>query len=554
MLKPIILFLTTLLLASLPFLASDNPKEISDKLFINYSLYFILVTFLWWILNLFKAIGQYREKIIPHLKKSNTIFSLVTALALSSLIFFTGKISFKTNSDETNLLSVSQSMAINKKPLNTVMGFNNYGNFNPFFHETPKRPLMFPFFSAIMHSIFGYSHHHPFVLNFLFLFLLLGLITFVGTLYLSKITGTSLAIATAANPTLQVYSRSAGFDVCSSFFMAISFLTFWLAKRSHHHFPIFVSTLAVFSHIRYESVIIAIILVLGYYIWPLKRPQKSELTSLALFMFLMIPHVWQRVFSAGKYENPEGIAVFSIANFLNNSKIFLSSLFDFSLYLPHPTLLFSLGLLSFIPFFIHAKRESLKPIFILSIAILAHLLIILSHHAGQFNHPTQVRLFLPFSLSLTVLFILAIIFKYKNISAQYALLGISLFAFLFYRPIATQEHFFNTLELNQALDRIYPFLENYQSKNILVIFDRPGQMTALEYGAVSEDFAQQNAGKIVRDYNNGLFEKVVIINERKYNDKRPLWFEQRGWKTKLVYFFQNTPEHFYEIREMLRNP
>ena len=529
-----------------------NSRAKAENLFINYGFYFVMVVFIWWVMDLCSFLKDKKEKFLQ--EKKRLWISLLIGFVLSGVVFLSCDIGFKVNSDETNLLTVSKSLAVDKKVHNTFMGKNYFGNFRGVGAVIPKRPLMFPFLTSLFHSVFGFSPLAPFMLNFLILMMSLFLYVFIVSYFSNYIFGLATAILFISNPIVSISSTSAGFDMASIFFFMLSILALFLFIKEDNHFSLFLSTLAMFCNIRYESILIAFVIVCFAFFRKKIWPSALHWMFLSLFgLMMVVPYFWQIILSKGNYENPAGVDVFSFINFKKNVLLFVTALGSFSFKLPYPTILLLFGLIAMAAIFYLAikKKICIKNEIIVPICIALGLVIFLSHHAGNMQLPTQARFFIPFSVFCITALVFLIV-KMKRHVSSYLFLFFSVMIFVLYHPIATEGRFMNRLFLKRELNVVYDFLQQKErDKNILILHRRPGQFTALGYGAVTLEYAQQNWEVLMEELHRRLFQKILLIERIEYKKTKDTWFSTRS-DIKELKIFQVKRDAYIRISEIVR--
>ncbi|HET9434014.1 MAG TPA: glycosyltransferase family 39 protein, partial [Chitinophagaceae bacterium] len=309
-------------------------------------------------------------------------------------------------SDETNLLSVSKSMVYDKTIYNSTMGSSYYYNYNSETDLVPIRPLVFPFFVSILHSLLGYSPNNPFILNFLVLFVLLSGVYVVVQKYIDVPSAIASMFLVCSFPIITIHATSAGFDLMSGLFFLIILLCIYrfIASQKSSDFVLMWLTIIVWANIRYENVIFLGLFPIGLFV--LQRLRVSVLLDnihyLSLSVLLMLPTYWQRLLSRGKYEN-KGVPLFSVDHFKTHLTELVKSLYDFDFFLPYATVLVLLsipaGLLTFLAICKRWRQPVVKfrilPFSILVSGATASLLVIyLSHFNGGVANPAQARFFI----------------------------------------------------------------------------------------------------------------------------------------------------------------
>ncbi|WP_158631927.1 ArnT family glycosyltransferase [Chroococcidiopsis cubana] len=457
---------------------------------------------------------------------------LIGALILTCFLFVSLSPDYRVLSDETNLLAVSKSMTYNKTIFNTTMGKWYYDNFHPIQQEIPIRPPMFPFLISLLHSLFGFSRNNIFILNGLGLFALLSLVYVCVKKTLDTTSGFAAMILIASQPIITLSATSAGFDLFSATFLAITLISLYgfMRELTSHGLSLLWINLMMFCYIRYESVVY-FLLLLGFLVgFRLLRLHylKPSLYLYVLTPIIYLPYLWQRILTKGNYEVPEGMSLFSVNSFWSHLSDLLSAQLCFDFYLPFATgvnitgvLLLGILLIGLaLKKFRFAKPFQGYYAFTVSLCLLVHTSMYLAHHAGQYTHPTQARFFIVFVICLTL-----IPFIYKSIGgalpSRLLLVG-ALIAFILYHPIGVENRFYNTMTLPRKTRYVRDFLNKFEDKAILVIIDRPGQYISENYGAVDFDYANQNLDSLLNDLKRGLFKEIIVVQDLNYDTQSPI--------------------------------
>lgn len=517
-----------------------------ESVFVQTSYYFMLGIFIWWLCALYKYTSK-NFNLIKNLKKRIVGLSLLSLL-FAGMGFWSNEITFKTNSDETNLLSISQSMFFSKQTYNETMAKYYYGNYQPFNKEVPKRPLMFPFLTSMVHQIIGYKYYSPFVLNFLAFWCLLFLVAFVAFEYFGIIGSISALLLVFSHSVFPIFATSGGFDVISCTFFVICMLLTWSYTKDHDPvvFGFLIASMAIFVNIRYESMLyaglICVYLLVTRHV-PFMQWLKSW--SMGLFVFVYQPQIWQRILSVGNYENPEDRGVFSFIALKEHLELYSKFVIQLLAPLPYNAILNLLSPLvatGLLIYFIKQKKLAENGITTLAILISGiSVALYFAHHAGVYDHPAQARFFLIYCLLGVYLYFW--IFKHFDFKHKKEwMLFSSLVMFLLYNPVANEGRFINKLVINRDLREIYRFVLSQPEENNLYIYDRPGQITALNRGAVNYDYAKENWESIVSDYNLGLYSNVYIIEEVDY--QKEVDYTYNGSEVSVMKNVQSTDEEY----------
>lgn len=457
--------------------------------------------------------------------------NIVLALILTAIIFWGADVKFKTLSDETNLLAVSKSMFIDKSIYNTTMGKFYYQNFYGENFEIPTRPLLFPFFTSLVHAILNFRIGNVFLLNAMVMvsfFLLLGVAI---RRFLGKTSSYAVVFAAASYPVFAVYGTGGGFDLFSTVFFMTSMIGAYvfLTKPTSENFAFLWMNLLLFSNIRYESIIL-----LGFIPFMLFLMRKISLNTIkenivyfSLTPLFLIITIWQRYLSQGKYENPKDVPVLSVGKFIEHLGIFLKEQINFQFFLPYNNILNLLSVV-FVLFLIYkALKKEFKfsssiernfvIIFVGSIVICTA--IFLSHHFGVYSHPTQARFFMVTCLAF-ILLPFFIKYHFPKVLRDSALLLYSVMMFFMYNPITAEGRFINTLIIIRETDYCLDFLKRNNSPNVLVVVDRPGQYTAVNYGSVTFQRANEQSQQLIGELSRHLFSDIFVFQKISYETQK----------------------------------
>jgi len=495
------------------------------------SYYIILLMVGFWIFQINRCLSAEKVLLKNFLKKARV--SLLFSLLMTSVVFISLPPKYRVLSDETNLLSVSQSMSYRKDILNVTQAKFYYGNFNYEQGDLPTRPLLFPFLTHLVHTITGYHYQNVFVLNFIILFCLLTLTFLVIESQMGRMSAIAACLLLLSIPALTLSASSGGFDLCSLFFFALSFVLLYrfLIRPTNENFGMLLIQLIMLSQVRYESIayvalILGVLLTFRKITLEMITQNTSLLSVVPLFL---LPMLIQRKLTPNTFENPPGVAPFAFSHFLKHGKELLEGMIFFRPEYPYPSYLNLLAIvcLTFILIKVlpgvRKYWSSSQILFagILAGSVLLSLLIVLFHHFGVFAHPTQARLFLVFLAGLALMPVVMRAVLPKHLPEK-GLLVISLTSFVLYHPVASESRFTNSLTIVRETEEDYRYLKELNDPNILIVAERPGQLTVANYGAVGFGYANGNKDSIMDDLNRGLFSDVVIFQKCSYETGKPL--------------------------------
>jgi Dolichyl-phosphate-mannose-protein mannosyltransferase len=547
--KALVSILFLMVAVGLLSLTVGNHARLS-RYFVYSSYYFIFVMIFLWIFSILQTLLQINFSLIEFVK--NNYLGLSIALILVMCIFLSVSVQFKTLSDETNLLAISKSMIYDKTIYNSTMGASYYYNYNSETNLVPIRPLVFPFFVSILHSLLGYSPNNPFILNFLVLFVLLSGVYVVVQKYIDVTSAIASMFLVCSFPIVTIHATSAGFDLISGLFFLIILLCIYrfIQSQKSSDFVLMWLAMIVWANIRYENVIFLFLFPLGLFV--LRRLPIAVLLDnihyLSLSVLLMIPTYWQRLLSQGKYEN-KGMPLFSVDHFKSHLTELVKALVDFDFFLPYATLLvlFSIpaGLITFFAICTRWRQRVVQlrvlPFAILVMGAAVSLLVIyLSHFNGGVANPAQARFF----IILCLLAALAPVALKGVIGAalpSHLFLMGAIAMFLMYHPVAVEGRFINSLILVRTTKYSYDFLKDYSHDETLIINERPGQYAALNYSAVNFGRANQTPELYLANLERGFYTTILVFQRVSRKTMKPVKenmlsdkFELKILKTYLI--------------------
>ncbi len=537
---------------------SLSDSNAATRAFVSTAYYLTAIMFAIWLFQIQRCLSSVEFSVSHFLRRYWP--GLIVALLLSSLVFTSVAVKFKTLSDETNLLSVSKSVLERKNCTNITEGRFYYNKFRPISPDTvPGKPLAHPFLLYLIHTLTGYRYQNGFVLNFILLWsLLTGAYVVVRSRsdFCTALAGMFLILSF---PVVTIFATTSGYDFlnCLLFYM-IMILTFsFIREPSSSKFGLIIISLLIFTNTRYES---------GYllFLLPLLLVRKIKWKFVADNSFLLcmtpllsLPYIWQKyvhVRTWQKTTNP----VLSTSSFLEHAKTFLVQFARFDNDLPYANILniaavvvCLLLVLQILTRRIRLKRYQFYWLLVFSISLCAHMVIMFSSFFGRYDHPVSVRYFLIFSVFCAIA-PMSLPILYPRVMKSGYLLCISIGIFLFYHPIAVRENMINRQILVRTTEHCVDFLNKEGEKNTLVISARPGQYVALGYGAVSFAYANRHQQNLLREIGKHLFSKVFVFQEIDYGtggaiDKNKL---APAYKLKALYEIQITAEDFLRISEV----
>lgn len=521
---PLVLIFGSFTFAFLILIAGLGNDSTGKKLVSSYSYYSILAMTGFWV---FFMIPFFKDTLRGKWKAA-----LIT-LMMTVTVFVSIPPKYRVLSDETNLLSVSQSMTFRRDISNVTQAKFYFGNLNVVQGDLPTRPLLFPFLTSLIHTVSGYRYQNVFVLNFIVLFGLL-LLTYLSVQpALGTLSAISACLLLLSIPTLTLSASSGGFDVCSLFFFSLSMVMLYrfLKTPNAQHFGLLMINLIMLSQIRYES--IAYVAVILGSLFVLKKIKTDFIlknhTLIAAIPFFLIPMLLQRKLTPNTFENPPGVPPFAFDHFTKHTALLLESTFQFKPDYPYPSYLIwlSIGMILYIGYKaipkIRRHLDQDQMLFGASILVLTavSLTIVLSHHFGVYPHPTQARLFLVY---LSFMAMIPVVFRqfFPEILTEKRLFAVAALSFALYHPIATEGRFTNALTIIRETDDLYRFVKKLDDPKILIIVDRPGQYTVANIGAVGFGYANAHQEQLLSDLKRGLMSDLWVFQKHSFQNGKPV--------------------------------
>jgi hypothetical protein len=486
----------------------------------------------------------------------------VACALLTALTFLAAPPAYRVLSDETNLLSVSQSMHRERSIWNVTEARTYQGNLLALQAGIPTRPLLFPFLTSLLHSVSGYRYQNVFVLNFLLLTSLLLLLWIPLEERSGKTVALSGVLLLLSIPTLILSASSGGFDLCALLFLALSLLLF--LKLLHHPEPevgaAFLPALLLLSQVRYESILYSGTLLLATLVAGRGKFIRSHSSPFLfpLLPWLFLPMILQRFLLRNSFENPPGVPPFALQHLLDHGKILVDTLLHPRPEHPYPALL-NQGALLLLPFLVLFKggKETRVPRLFLAMLLFLpalNLLVILSHHFGVFPHPTQARLFLPFLCALALVPLIAHL-RHPTLIGRRTLISLALVSFVVYLPVASEARFTRSLNSIRETSALYRFLASRsEDGRSLIVSSHPGQYIVTGLGAYSFQSASHHSKSLLRDLARGLLSRIYVFQKHAYATGRPISGEELPpeWKPEPIEDLALTQDQFVRISKVER--
>ena len=541
---------------------ASQSRDIGLFLYGRVSYWIILAVMVVWGWQIARFLVERRFSPIAFARKNRV--PLLAASVMTTIAIASVRPQFRVLSDETNLLAVSQSMVYHKTAYNSTQQKRYYEAMHPVSFELEKRPMVFPFLVHVVHAVRGYSPQNPFVLNGIALFVLVALIGIAAHRLAGAAGAVASVVLVGSYPLVVLTARSAGFDLLATVFGALSFGAAYMHMRqpSGRTLAVVGATLLVFAQIRYESsvfvsAIAAGLIVLGYVRWPFVR---EHIGLYAAAPCLLIPLIVQRILMPRPYENEAGNAPFSFAHFRKFVARFWDSQFNFDFIQPHAPILYWLAipaLLLTLFAVIRARNVANSPakrhlLLIFIPAFLAGHIVLFSYYFGDITHPASARFFINLSVVVALLPLVLHVCAPSLLSGS-RLLALALMLGLIYHPVSVQDRFTATQMLWRESEIQWQFLARRGDPNVLVVTSRPGQITAMNYGAVNFDYAKSNAASLLLELGRRLYSDILVFQRISYDTGNPVPADWLGTAFRLqpISELQSSAAEFVRISRVI---
>lgn len=464
---------------------------------------------------------------------------ILIPLGLTLMVVLSIEAGYLVLSDETNLIAVSKSIALNHTIENVTQGKWYYYQFHPLIQEIPKRPPLFSFLLAGFHIILGYSATHAFLFNAIVLFFLLLLVFNLFKDLLGHKDAISATLILLGQPIVVLCATCAGFDLfaVTSLLWSLYFLYRVLSQPTENNFQFMWLSSILLAYTRYEYILVSfifhiILLAISYY-WSKLNQFRHWLYSLTPILYT--PLLWQQALSQGSYTEGSD-HLFQVQNLLPhflelmNAQVSL----DQSPKLPYNVLGNWVGLLSLVIWLIWLAQHIKSPdrrrdlqrksrlIFILIVGLSVTMILTvlyLSHYFGHYTHPASARFFLLLTIILALMPIwLRVFIDFRST----LLIFYATFIFFTGYSIAVKNDFFITLnEIRKDL-YIREFLASISSRDFLLITSRPGQYTIYDYGAIDFNYANQHIDALENELSRNLYSQIFVVQNYEYATEEPI--------------------------------
>jgi hypothetical protein len=550
------------------FLGLTLRKRSLMEPFFVHGTYFVLLTMVaFWASTYIIALkGTSRDALVAWLKDNWRGFILAAAVSLVAILAI--EPALRVLADETNLLGVSKNLHFAKTADFATTGkwyYESYWNLNV---TMDRRPALFPFLVSLIHAIRGYSYTNAFHLNaiviFLFVFVAYRLAKSLG----GEVFGILAGAFVLAHPIALLSARSAGFDVMAGFFGLVCVKHFldYSRQPTANRLALLWLNLCMLAHIRYEGAAslaasFAVLFALRMVKWEQVKPYIFVYAFTPIFL---LPRIWQTILKADDSEQPLNATLFGWKHLSGNSRDYFGVLlkpFDFSR--PHSPLLLALGLVGCLVVMrslwklAHERerkvaKERFAVFAVVWVGVMAA--IFFPYFWGKPFHPASARLFVPFDafIALMAAWLVALLCRRAPLWLVSLVAAAALFMHV---PVAAEGRLINELTLTRQAAQTWRYFAQLHDKNIMVVTDRPGLFTVMDYGAADLSVAKQG-GDLLYELSRHLYRDMYVIQEIDLTTKKPLpdfeiWPERQK---ETVLEFQNAENTTVRIARIVQEP
>lgn len=534
-----------------------------------HSAYYVLFVLVGAYVGMHVAPLRFAPRAVVAWAKDN-LPGLVATAAIALAVFFAVAPGYRVLADEANLIGVSKNLFFHRTANFAVTGkwyFESYWNID---EVTDRRPALFPFLVSLVHAVRGYRPENAFLLNAILFVFFVFLAYRLGKAWGGEALGVCAAILVGASPTTLVSARSAGFDFCATFFLLVVIASFYryVECPSPRSLALLVVELCLFTHVRYEGG--ALLVLTGLVLLVLRRVRWADLRGYGLLYsfvpLFLLPRYWQAVAKAHDAEQPLTTKLFSASNFASNAREFaklaLRPLDDAA----HSPLLIILGAIGAVVLLVSlahrlATRRMSRAAAELTLFVVAVLaaqsVLCFSYGQGDPLQPASARLFmwLDTFLGLAAAWLLVGIGRLVASPAAITSLIVPVLVsgalLVMAIPAAVDPRFINALIVTRQAAAVWRYFDKVGDKNILVLGDRPGLYTIMNYGALDINVAGSDRSPLF-ELSRHLYHDIYLVQEMSLESNKPLpgfdpWPDV---ETEPVFEFQNTDSSFVRIARL----
>lgn len=530
--KGVALLLLALALLGLLGVSLIWPK-VAEPLFIHAAYYFLLVTVVCWVVAHLYLARDTRWRDVAAWVKDNKA-GLIVAVGATVIAAWSIEPGLRVLSDEANLLGTSRNFFFTKTATFATTGKYYYDNYWPQQVVIDRRPSMFPFLVSLVHIVRGYTFRNVFLFNLLVLPIFVLVAYRLAKTLWGELVGILAALLVVAHPITLISMRSGGFDFFAAAFGLIVLKSFLDHSRapSPERLAVLWLNLCVFAEIRYETALFLPPVAILLLVFKLARWEHVRPFALlyALTPAYILPRLWQSILRGNVPEQDPGAITFGLQNFLQNARDYfltLASPFDFRP--PHAAVVIALGLGGCVAALLWTVRRlrardwaepNLKFATLVLIWMGLQFLIVFTYVWGRPNHPASARLLIAIDtfFAFPAAYFLALVLKrWRPFVATVAAVAV----FAIYLPVASEYRMLNELTLTREAATCWRFFESLHEKRIMVVAERPGLYTIMEYGATDFESAR-NDPSLLEGLSRRLFYDVYLVQQVDLGTRKPV--------------------------------
>ena len=548
-------------------------REYIQILFGHTGYYFIFVSFLLWMICLFKVFFvKLKSAILKHYA------ALLLSALLMALIFHIAPPRFKVLADETNLVGISMAMYQSQNASLPLQGFNIDYQKPEYSSKVDKRPILYPLLISFVHTLRGYSAYNGFVVNFfggilvLFVFYL-----FIHT-HFSRFYALITILIVASLPNFVFWVTSSGFETINLFFIVFTLFLFnrILNTRCIQQVELLLLTLVLLSQCRYESIIFTVAIL---FLLPLLLNKKS-IERLSTYSYsdpiLFIPALWLfRLYvdrpiidqmAMGTVSAPSLFEAFSISSLWSNTSTNLIVFLGLDPHLgfsPVVSILSAIGIyLITKKLVIDRKRTSLQFRILWFFGFLAFTtlyVIQVSFYLGNMSLYTQNRFamaYLPVMV-LPAVYVVHHLVNRTGINKKVVVFILFIFHLLYFWPYGSQQLLVQNGSIPYEYNKTLEYLKDHlkPESNILIISERPYYYIVHYKSAVDFTYANQNIKKI-QDYFGKELDQILVLQKCLHETQTPVKNSRLDSSYRLVQLknLNLTQKEFLKISKLIVDP
>jgi hypothetical protein len=320
------------------------------------------------------------------------------------------------------------------------------------------------------------------------------------------------------------------------------------------------------AHIRYEgaaSIVVSAVVLLALRMvkWEHVKPYLFVYAFTPLFA---LPRIWQTILKADDSEQPLNATLFGWKHLAENARNYFGLVLKpFEFNRAHSGLLLALGLVGCLVVarslwkLAHERERKLvqERFAIFAVAWVGVMMVIyLPYFWGKPLHPASARLFVPLDAFFSLMAAWVVTLLCRRVPLWLPSVVAAVVVCL-YVPVASEGRFINELTLTRQAAQTWHYFEQLHDKNIMVVTDRPGLFTVMDYGSMDLSVAKQGTD-LLFELSRHLYRDMYVIQEIDLTTKKPLpdfeiWPDK---KMEAVLEFQNAENSTVRISRMIQEP